>query len=159
MTNAPKACQAPLAERVLHEPVLPRVIGDHGDDSSRHQSVTKRRERARQSFKLIIDRNAYCLKQPGEIRRSRTWPEHRADRADEIVADHERPLLAAADDLAGNPQPPRFVTVFTKDAGEVAFVSGVEQLGRRLAVVSAHPHVEYGAFAKGKAAGFVVELA
>src|ERR1035437_1584947 len=66
---------APLAECVLHDPVLPRVIGDHRDDARRGQTVTQRRERSSERVEFAVDGDAQRLEEPREVTGAGARPE------------------------------------------------------------------------------------
>src|SRR5262245_13178443 len=57
----------PLAERVLRDPVLTRVIADDAQPAPVVERVAQRREGALELLELLVHRDAQGLKQPGEI--------------------------------------------------------------------------------------------
>src|ERR1019366_7310611 len=109
---------APLAECVLHDPVLPRVIGNHRDDARRGQTVTQRRERSSERVEFAVDGDAQRLEEPREIAGAGARPEDGADSADEVVACNEGAVPSTADSLARETAALGFVAELLEDRFE-----------------------------------------
>ena len=84
------------------------------------EPVAQRGQRARQTVQLVVDGDAHRLEESREVRRAGARAERAADGAHEIVARGERPVAAAADDLAREPARPRLVAELAEDARELA---------------------------------------
>src|ERR1035437_4402610 len=116
------AGQTPRTKRVLHDPVLPRVVGDHREDARGHQPLTERRKRPLERIELAVHRDTERLEQSRKVGRSRPRPEHRADGADEVVAGDERPVSTTPADLASQTAAFGLIAVVLEDRGQFVLV-------------------------------------
>ena len=57
----------PLAERSLHQPILARMITDHGKRSAGPERVTEGGQGAGESAEFVVDGDPDGLEDPGEI--------------------------------------------------------------------------------------------
>src|SRR5213076_1532440 len=80
----------PIAERVLDDAVLARMVGDHRDPAARHERCSQRRKRQVELLELLVHHDPQRLEQPRELRRPGARPQRLADRVHEIVARRER---------------------------------------------------------------------
>src|ERR1019366_6831390 len=156
------AGETPVAKRVLDDPVLPRVVGDHREDASGNESVTQCRQRAGERLEFVVDGDAYRLEEPRELARPRPRTEDGADRADEGVAQLEGTVRAPSDDLVGEARRAGLIAVLAEDPDQVALVGEVEEIGGgtpvRVLASPCHSHVEHGALPERESAGGIVEL-
>jgi lipid kinase YegS len=143
---------------MLHQPVLPGVIGDHRDDSARLEPIAQRRECALERIEFVVDCNANGLKESGEVTRPGTRPECPAYGANKVVARGEGLTRATPDDLRGQSTRPRLVAIAPEDILECSLRLLVEERSRVRTRVVAHAHVERSAFPIGESARRIVEL-
>src|SRR5512142_2363262 len=61
------ARSAPIAEGVLHDPVLSRVIGDDEEGPTGREPLAQRRQRVLQVTQLAVHRDAHRLEDPREV--------------------------------------------------------------------------------------------
>src|SRR5439155_15619462 len=80
---------APVAERVLDDAVLARVVGDHRHAAAGHERGAERRQGELELLELLVDDDAQRLKQPREVGRPRPRAPRLANRVHEIVAGRE----------------------------------------------------------------------
>src|SRR6185295_4610263 len=116
------AVGAPLAERVLDDAVFSGVVADHDESSARVEAVTECGEGRGKSGQLIIYGDAHRLKYAREITRTGTWPEHRSNRADEIIAGVEDSVRATFCDLTRHATRLRLITILLENAGDFLLI-------------------------------------
>src|SRR5688500_10366379 len=152
------AVGAPLAERMLHLPVLTRVVGDDDEHATGLQPVAQRRQRSLEARQLIVDRNPDPLEDPGEVARPGARAKRAANSPDEVVAGDEWAVASSTHDLASHPSGTWLVREIPQHPLELILVGFVEQVGCIHACIVAHAHVERRSLAKGKAAIGAVDL-
>src|SRR5579862_1557174 len=147
----------PRAELTLDQPILARMITDHGQSSAHRERLAKRWQGALQLAQFTVHGDAHALKDPRKIRRSTARAKDRADGIDQVIADHEGRACAPPDYLSPETDGTRFVGEISQRSNEARFVDGVQPLGGG-GRVGAHPHVERCARPEREAAIDVVEL-
>src|SRR5207248_270335 len=121
---------APLAEGVLHETILARVIADDRHDTTRKEPVSQHGEGVLERGDLVIHGDSKRLEQAREISRPGARPQRAANGTDEVVADGERPRRTTPNNFASEAVRSAFVPIFAKDCCERVPVESIEQLGR-----------------------------
>ena len=159
LTRRADAVRAPLAERVLHQPVLARVVGDDRErppGARRSRSAGSARANPASSS-LTAMRTAWNsrAKSGGPVRA----PRRAADRADEVVARREG-TVARRRTISRARRPARGSSPYSRKMRASSSSSRVaEQLrGARRGASRAHAHVERRALPEGEAARRVVDL-
>src|SRR5690348_14265314 len=147
----------PLAERVLHQAVLARMVGDDGQRAARPQCVTEGRKRVLESTELVVDRDAHRLEQPGELTRTRSRAEDRPNGVYEIVAEGKWSSVPPPHDLAREPPRVALVAVLVEHPDQLALVGLIEKRGGR-GSLRAHPHVEWSTRSESKSASGLIQL-
>ena len=148
-------------ERTLGDPVLQRVVAEHGDPSAHGQRVDRRGQGGLPGGQLAVDLDPQGLEGPlGRVPAAalRGGGDDRAEQLDEPAGGRERFGDAVLDDGAGDRAGEPFLAVLPQDPGQVVDVVGVEDVGRGGAVRLVHAHVERGVDAVGEAAVLLVEL-
>src|SRR6266571_3110035 len=73
LTGGTDAGAAPLAESVLDDAVLPRVIRDHAQPAARDEGVAERGQRGLELLELAVHSDAQRLEQAREVGRPRAF--------------------------------------------------------------------------------------
>ena len=149
---------APVAERVLHDAILARVVGDHYHATAGHERRAERRQRELELLELLIHDDPQHLEQPREVGRARSRAAGLADRVHEIVARRERRRGAPLHDGPCQAARARLVPELGERAGQARFGPGVQDVRGRHAVSRRHSHVERRPGTKGKPPGVAIEL-
>src|SRR5450759_3565965 len=107
----------PAAHRVLDEPILAGVVGDHGEHTARVEPVAQRGKRALECRELVVDGDPHGLKKSRELAWARARTVGAANRVDQIVAHAYGLPLAPTRDFPREPVGARFVSVVAKNLG------------------------------------------
>src|SRR6185503_21155910 len=102
------------------------MVRDHDHGAVRRQAIAEHGEGTFQYAQLVVHRDAQRLEQRRKLRRTASWPECRANGADEIVAGDERAITPSANDFSREAPRARFISVFLEHANELVLVAVIE---------------------------------
>src|SRR5256886_587404 len=77
---------APVAERVLHDAVLARVVRDHREPAAGDERGPERRQREVELLELLVPDDTQRLEQACEVGGPRARTQRLANRPDQIIA-------------------------------------------------------------------------
>src|SRR6266511_3310355 len=149
---------APIAEGVLDDAILARVISDHRDAAAGDERGAQRRQRELELFELLVDHDPERLEQAREVGRPGACTPHLANRVHEIVARREGRAAPAPHDHPAELPRARLVGELPERLREALRGPGVEDVGGGHAPPRRHAHVERRRRTKGKPAGVRIEL-
>src|SRR5437762_4817082 len=124
------AVAGPLAERVLDDAILARVVRDDAQLAAGLERVAQLRQRGGERIELFVDRDPQRLKQSREVRGTGPRSQDPANRIDEIVADRKRRVEPAPHDFSGERSTTPLVTVFREHRAEPLDWPGIEDITR-----------------------------
>src|SRR5438046_2509074 len=124
------AVAGPLAERVLDDAILARVVRDDAQLAAGLERVAQLRQRGGERIELFVDRDPQRLKQSREVRGTGPRSQDPANRIDEIVADRKRRVEPAPHDFSGERSTTPLVTVFREHRAEPLDWPGIEDVSR-----------------------------
>src|SRR6266513_3556926 len=132
---------APLAECVLDDAILTRMVRDDGHAAAGDERRPQRRQPQVELLELLIHDDAERLKQAREVRRPRARAQRLADRVHQVVARDERRVAPPLHDHLREPLRPPLVGELRERLRQPLDRPGVHQVRRRQAPPSGHPHV------------------
>jgi hypothetical protein len=102
---------------VLCETIFAGVVGDHGENPARPESIAQQRQRFFERFQLVVHSDADGLEQACKIPGTHACPERAANRIDQIVAYVHRLTVAATHDFPSEAVGLWLVSVVAKNVG------------------------------------------
>ena len=108
---------APIAERILDQPILERVVRDHHHPCIRRHHIPKFREATFQGHEFLVDDDSQGLEDPRLFLGFRSPTQRLIEDSDQVVARPQRCRGPTLDDDPCKPTGAGFFSVFVEDPG------------------------------------------